>query len=126
EGAGARAEPRRGGHLTARIAVVGGGLAGLAAALESADAGAAVTLYEGRPRLGGATFSIERDGKWLDNGQHIALRCCTEYLAFLARLGVAELAPVQRRLRMPVLREGQKPAFLARNRVPPPVHLRDP
>ena len=47
-----------------KVAVVGGGLAGLAAALECADAGAAVTLYEGRTRLGGATFSVERDGRW--------------------------------------------------------------
>ena len=47
---------------TMRVAVVGGGLAGIAAALECADAGAEVTLLEGRPRLGGATFSIRRDG----------------------------------------------------------------
>jgi squalene-associated FAD-dependent desaturase len=106
-----------------RVAVVGGGLAGLAAALACADAGAAVTVYEARTRLGGATFSVERDGRWLDNGQHIALRCCTDYLAFLQRLGVAELAPVQRRLRMPVLREGKRPAYIARNAMPAPLHL---
>jgi len=109
--------------MTARIAVVGGGLAGIAAALECADSGASVTLYESRPRLGGATFSVERDGRWLDNGQHIALRCCTDYLTFLDRLGVAELAPVQPRLRMPVLREGRRPAFIARNAMPAPLHL---
>ena len=68
-----------------RIAVVGGGLAGLAAAIDCADAGAAVTLYEGRTRLGGATFSFERNGLWLDNGQHVSLRCCTSYLGVPAR-----------------------------------------
>jgi squalene-associated FAD-dependent desaturase len=109
--------------VTARIAVVGGGLAGLAAALECADAGASVTLYESRSRLGGATFSVERDGRWLDNGQHIALRCCTEYLAFLDRLGVSQLAPVQSRLRVPVLREGRPAAFISRNGLPAPLHL---
>jgi uncharacterized protein with NAD-binding domain and iron-sulfur cluster len=109
--------------MTRRIAVVGGGLAGIAAALECAEAGASVTLYESRTRLGGATFSVERDGKWLDNGQHIALRCCTSYLTFLERLGVAQLAPVQRRLRVPVLREGKPAAFITRNGLPAPLHL---
>ncbi len=106
-----------------KVAVVGGGLAGLAAALECADAGAAVTLYEGRARLGGATFSVERDGRFIDNGQHIALRCCTAYLAFLERLGVAEALPLQPRLRVPVLREGKRAAFITRNGLPAPLHL---
>ena len=66
-----------------KATVIGGGLAGLAAAVELADGGAQVTLHESRPRLGGATFSFERNGLWLDNGQHVALRCCTAYLAFL-------------------------------------------
>ena len=106
-----------------RVVVVGGGLAGLSAALACAEAGASVTLYESRTRLGGATFSVERDGRWLDNGQHIALRCCTEYLAFLDRLGVAGLAPVQGRLRVPVLREGKPAAYITRNGLPAPLHL---
>src|SRR4051794_40515298 len=109
--------------MTGRVAVVGGGLAGIAAALDLAEAGASVTLYEARTRLGGATFSVERDGRSLDNGQHIAMRCCTAYLTFLDRLGVAGLAPVQRRLRVPVLREGKPPAFIARNAMPAPLHL---
>ena len=107
----------------ARIAVVGGGLAGLAAAIECADAGAEVTLYEARSRLGGATFSFERNGLWLDNGQHVALRCCTAYLGFLRRLGVEHLLPLQGRLRVPVLREGRAPAFISRVGLPAPLHL---
>ena len=70
-----------------KATVVGGGLAGLAAAVELADGDAEVTLHEARTRLGGATFSFERNGLWLDNGQHVALRCCTEYLRFLRRIG---------------------------------------
>ncbi len=107
----------------ARIAVVGGGLAGLATALECADAGAEVALYEGRSRLGGATFSVERNGRFLDNGQHIVLRCCTAYLGFLKRLGVADLVPLQPRLRVPVLREGERAAFITRSGLPAPAHL---
>ena len=72
-------------------AVVGGGLAGLAAALELADRGHAVTLYEARPTLGGAVQTLpEREGDPSpppDNGQHIALGCFTEYLRFLDRIG---------------------------------------
>ena len=68
-----------------RVAVVGGGLAGLAAALELADAGHEVVLHEARPTLGGAVQTLpEREGDPPpppDNGQHIALGCFTEYAA---------------------------------------------
>jgi squalene-associated FAD-dependent desaturase len=74
-----------------KAAVVGGGLAGLAAALELVDAGHEVTVYEARPTLGGAVQTLpERDGDPSpppDNGQHIALGCFTEYLSFLDRIG---------------------------------------
>jgi squalene-associated FAD-dependent desaturase len=106
-----------------RIAVIGGGLAGLAAAIECADGGADVTLYEARQRLGGATFSIERKGHWIDNGQHILLRCCVSYGSFLRRLGVERLVAMQPRLHVSVLREGKKPALLHRARLPAPLHL---
>jgi squalene-associated FAD-dependent desaturase len=91
-----------------RAAVVGGGLAGLAAALELADRGHAVTLYEARPTLGGAVQTLpEREGDPSpppDNGQHIALGCFTEYLRFLDRIG--EGASYRRtRLELPVIDE---------------------
>lgn len=74
-----------------RAAVVGGGLAGLSAALELVDAGHEVTLYEARPALGGAVQTLpRREGDPEpppDNGQHIALGCFTEYLRFLERIG---------------------------------------
>ncbi|HWB21645.1 MAG TPA: hydroxysqualene dehydroxylase HpnE [Gaiellaceae bacterium] len=106
-----------------RIAVVGGGLAGLAAALECADAGATVTLFESRSRLGGATFSVQRHGYWLDNGQHVALRCCTAYRSFLRRLGVDHLLELQPRLRIPVLSPDGPASTLERNSLPAPFHL---
>ena len=74
-----------------RAAVVGGGLAGLSAALELVDAGHEVTLYEARPTLGGAVQTLPRRAgdpePPPDNGQHIALGCFTEYLRFLDRIG---------------------------------------
>ena len=71
------------------IVVVGGGLAGISAAVACADAGARVTLVEKRARLGGLTWSFTHDGLHIDNGQHVFLRCCTAYLAFLGRIGSA-------------------------------------
>jgi 15-cis-phytoene synthase len=77
-----------------KAAVVGGGLAGLAAALDLVDAGHEVTLYEARPTLGGKVQTLPaRDGDPEpppDNGQHIALGAFTEYLRFLDRIGTAD------------------------------------
>ena len=91
-----------------RIAVVGGGLAGLAAALELVDNQHDVTVYEARPNLGGAVQTLpERDGDPSpppDNGQHIALGCFTEYLRFLDRIGEGG-SYVRRPLELPVIAE---------------------
>jgi len=110
--------------MSRRVAVVGGGLAGITAALGCADAGMRVTLHESRPRLGGLTHSFRRDGLWIDNGQHVFMRCCTSYRALLDRLGVADLVRMQSRLDVPV-RSGSRPgvARLRRNSLPAPLHL---
>ena len=106
-----------------RVTVVGGGLAGIAAALSCADAGAEVTLVEVRPRLGGAAYSFERDGMVLDNGQHVFLRCCTAYRALLDRLGTASATTLQPRLEIPVIAPGGRVEWLRRSSLPAPLHL---
>ena len=87
---------------------MGGGLAGLAAALDLADAGHEVTLFEARPTLGGAVQTLpERESDPQpppDNGQHIALGCFTEYLRFLERIGEAG-SVLRERLALPVIGE---------------------
>ncbi|MFJ9737372.1 hydroxysqualene dehydroxylase HpnE [Streptomyces sp. NPDC101166] len=107
--------------------VVGGGLAGVTAALALADAGVRVTLLEGRPRLGGLAFSFRRGELTVDNGQHVYLRCCTAYRWFLDRIGAAALAPLQERLDVPVLDlarpEGRRLGRLRRDALPVPLHL---
>lgn len=107
-----------------RVAVVGGGLAGITAALSLADAGCAVVLLEGRPKLGGLTYSFERGGRWIDNGQHVFLRCCTSYLRLLDRLGVRDQVYLQPRLDVPV-RSGRHRGVgrIRRTGMPAPLHL---
>ncbi|MGJ9416375.1 hydroxysqualene dehydroxylase HpnE [Massilia sp. CMS3.1] len=70
------------------VAVVGGGWAGCAAAVELARRGAAVTLFEAARTLGGRARAIEVDGRPLDNGQHILLGAYKHTLALLKRVGV--------------------------------------
>ena len=105
------------------VAVVGGGLAGIAAALRCARDGASVTLLESRGRLGGAAYSFERDGLTMDNGQHVFLRCCTAYRGLLRDLGAEDLVTLQPRLRITVLAPGGRRALLARGVMPAPLHL---
>ncbi len=74
------------------VAIVGGGLAGLAAGCALADAGLRVTLFERRPYLGGRASSYEHPGtgEVVDNCQHVLLGCCTNLIHFYERLGVRE------------------------------------
>ncbi|WP_149823618.1 hydroxysqualene dehydroxylase HpnE [Streptomyces tailanensis] len=115
------------GRPRSTAVVVGGGLAGITAALTLADAGMRVTLLEGRPRLGGLAFSFQRGNLTVDNGQHVYLRCCTAYRWFLDRVDGAALAPLQDRLDVPVLDAGGRPGRrlgrLRRDALPVPLHL---
>jgi squalene-associated FAD-dependent desaturase len=105
-----------------RVVVIGGGLAGISAAIEVAERGLPVTLLESRPWLGGATWSFGRRGLTIDNGQHAFLRCFTAYQDLLTRLGVSHLADLQDRLDLTVLAaEGSQ--RIRRNSWPAPLHL---
>jgi squalene-associated FAD-dependent desaturase len=105
------------------VVVVGGGLAGLAAATGLVQRGHQVTLVEARARLGGATFSFDRDGLAVDNGQHVLLRCYTEYRALLDTFGVGDRIDLQDRFHIPVLDSAGRRAELRRNNLPAPLHL---
>ena len=101
-----------------RVAVVGGGLAGLSAALDLVDAGNEVAVYEARPTLGGAVQTLpRREGDPEpppDNGQHIALGCFREYLRFLDRIGQG--SSVRRLpLELPVIDERGRTATIRPN-----------
>ncbi|UCV29941.1 hydroxysqualene dehydroxylase HpnE [Ferribacterium limneticum] len=70
-----------------RVAVIGGGWAGLAAAVELTAAGVQTTLYEAGRVLGGRARGVEVDGRRLDNGQHILLGAYRDTLALMRRVG---------------------------------------
>jgi squalene-associated FAD-dependent desaturase len=110
-----------------RAVVIGGGLAGITAALAIAEAGNEVTLVEAKPRLGGATMSFDRAGLTIDTGQHVFLRCCTHYRGLLDRLGVAGQAPLQPRFDVAVLTPATDPkkhrTRLRRSGLPAPLHM---
>jgi squalene-associated FAD-dependent desaturase len=113
-----------------RVAVIGGGLAGITAALALAEAGEDVTLLEAKPRLGGATMSFERGNLIVDTGQHVFLRCCTAYRGLLDRLGMASTAPIQPRFDVTILTPGTgtdagtpRRTRMRRRRLPSPLHL---
>src|ERR1051326_2556379 len=74
------------------VAVIGAGLAGLAAGCALCDAGFRVTIFERRPYVGGRASSYEHPGtgEVLDNCQHVVLGCCTNLLDFYRRLGVSD------------------------------------
>lgn len=108
--------------MSGTVVVVGGGLAGITAALGCADAGFRVELLETRPWLGGLTYSFERDGLSVDNGQHVFLRCCERYRGLLRRLGVDGAVDLQPRLDIPVYGL-DRTARLRRQALPAPLHL---
>ncbi len=78
------------------VAVVGGGWAGLAAAVEATAAGHRVSLFEMAPQFGGRARSVDSGGITLDNGQHILIGAYTETLALMRRVGVDPTAVLHR------------------------------
>jgi squalene-associated FAD-dependent desaturase len=112
----------------ADVVVVGGGLAGISAAIELAEAGLRVTLLEARPWLGGATCSFARRGLTIDNGQHAFIGGCEAYRDLLAKLGVLSSVAIQDRLHLAVLGAASQqappsPLALRRSGLPAPLHL---
>ncbi|MDQ3930429.1 MAG: FAD-dependent oxidoreductase, partial [Chloroflexota bacterium] len=73
-----------------RAIVIGGGLAGLTAAADLADAGASVLVLEKRPVLGGKVSSWVEDGYPVESGLHIFFGCYTELLKMMRRVGAYE------------------------------------
>ncbi len=101
------------------VAVVGGGYAGLAAAVELSTRGIPVTVYEAARELGGRARMVERHGMRLDNGQHIMIGAYKSTLDLMRRVGV----PDSSLHRMPL--QWRFPPHFELNavRAPAPFHL---
>jgi squalene-associated FAD-dependent desaturase len=83
-----------------RVVIVGGGLAGLAAAVALAPRGFAVMVLEARQRLGGraSSFNDPVSGQTVDACQHVSMGCCTNFHHFCETIGVRHLLEPQPRL----------------------------
>jgi len=105
-----------------RVAVIGGGWAGCAAAVELASRGAAVTLYESARTLGGRARAVGMQGRTLDNGQHILLGAYRDTLRLMRLVGIDHQAAL---LRLPLQMcypGGTGMEFVAA-RLPAPLHV---
>jgi len=107
---------------THTVAVVGGGLAGLAAGCALADSGFQVTLFERRSYLGGRASSYQHPGtgEVVDNCQHVLLGCCTNLVRFYERLGVEN--KIRWYDRMTFLEPGGRASIIAPSALPAPFH----
>jgi zeta-carotene desaturase len=80
-----------------RVVIIGGGLAGLAAAVALAPRGFRVTILEARPRLGGraSSFTDATTGQLIDACQHVSMGCCTRFAEFCRTIGIVHLLAPQ-------------------------------
>jgi zeta-carotene desaturase len=103
-------------------AIVGGGLAGLAAGCALSDAGFQVTLFERRPYVGGRASSYEHPGtgEVVDNCQHVLLGCCTNLIHFYDQLGVSD--QIQWFSDLTFIEPGGRASHLGSSFLPPPLH----
>jgi squalene-associated FAD-dependent desaturase len=112
-----------GSRRQASIAVIGAGLAGLAAAVDLAGAGFHVEIFERSRLVGGRATSFEIDGIEVDNGQHVFLGCCTEFLNFVQRAGMSHAIFMQDRFEALVLSKDGSSSRLRAASLPAPWHL---
>ena len=107
------------------VLVIGGGFAGLSAAVALAQRDCSVTVLEQRRILGGRAYSIEdgTTGDLIDNGQHALLGAFRETRKFLQTLGTEDRVRYQERFKIVLAEPGGKRLKLACSRLPAPFHL---
>ena len=107
-----------------RVAVIGGGLAGMAAALPLAEDGCQVDLFEQKHRLGGrvGSFHDPKTDGLVDFCMHVSMGCCTNFLDFIHRTGVEDCFERHRRLTF-IGPDGEVCKFHSWRWLPAPLHL---
>jgi squalene-associated FAD-dependent desaturase len=106
------------------VIIVGGGLAGLAAAASLAEARCRVTLLESRRRCGGraASFDDPLGGGLVDACQHVAMGCCTGFLDLCRRTGLLDALRRDRTLWF-IGPDGDRSRCTPSRVLPAPLHL---
>lgn len=94
--------------------VIGGGLAGLSAAVYLTKNNFNVTLLESSPKLGGRAYSFTHPSfeGYIDNGQHIMTGCYNYTFDFLSQINALDEIEMQKRMRIPFVKEGGKEFLL--------------
>lgn len=103
-----------------KVAVIGGGYAGLAAAVELARHNVPVTVFEAAKQLGGRARRVEHQGLELDNGQHILIGAYEETLRLMTLVGVDVEHAL---LRLPLEFDLPGRFHLKTAHLPAPLHL---
>src|SRR5438445_6975283 len=106
-----------------RVLILGGGLAGLAAATALAPRGFQITLLESRNRFGGraGSFTDPATGQLIDACQHVSMGCCTNFKHFTRTVGIDHWIQPQQCLHF-MTPDGRVSEFRA-DPVPAPFHL---
>lgn len=106
------------------VAIIGGGLAGLAAAAALCEQGLRVELFEARRKLGGraGSYCDTVTGETVDHCQHVGMGCCTAFLDFCKRTGIANLFQRHKTLHF-FGPDGGRYDLAATPLLPAPLHL---
>jgi zeta-carotene desaturase len=107
------------------VLIVGGGFAGLAAALKLHRAGAKIQIVEKRPFFGGRAYSFNEPstGQEVDNGQHLLMGAYRHTFEFLKDLGTYEQLEIQNGLEVSFAQGDGKISRLKCPQWPAPLHL---
>jgi len=106
------------------VAILGGGLAGLAAAVALCQRGVRVDLFEARQKLGGraGSYTDRESGQLVDHCQHVAMGCCTNFLDFCRQTKLLTSFAQHRRLHF-FGPDGRHCDFAVAPLLPAPLHL---
>lgn len=107
------------------ICIIGGGFAGLSAAVFLDSLGYKITLLEKKPILGGRTYAFwdKKTDTWVDNGQHILIGAYHETLKLIENLGVTHRLTIQKKTEVPLIFDTKKPTRFTLPRLPVPFNL---
>ncbi len=109
----------------AKCIIIGGGFAGLSAAVSLSKSNHKVTLLEASPKLGGRAYSlkIQENDDTIDNGQHILMGCYQNTIDFFEMIGSSNLLEFQESLKVDFVERGGRSFLLKANSLFYPLNL---